>query len=137
MADYSVVAADVEADALVESNQVTGTSGEAITAGQPVRVSSADNKIYQGQADTLDNSDVVGIALNSAPGDNQPITYATTGAIDLGVSVDDGDIAVLSATKGGIAPAADLVSGNFPAVLGVFADDKLLLSINKAGVAKA
>jgi len=137
MADYVTVPASVQADAGVEANPQNGTSGEAIAAGDPVRISAADSKLYLGQADALDNADIAGIALNSAPGVNQPVQYARSGLLTLGFVAPDGTVVAVSATKGKLAPVSDLAAGSFVSLVGTMKDNKLKVGIVKSGVAKA
>ena len=135
MADLNIVPASVLADSSVDTNATNGVSGEAITAGDPVRVNSA-GKVVHGQADSQDNANLSGIALNSAEGPDQPIQYTDEGLIELGLTIDDGTIIVLSATKGKWAESADLSPGNFVTVGGVIVGNKLRLGIIESAVAK-
>lgn len=134
MANIVTVPANVAVDSSVATNPLNGVSGETITAGDPVRVAS-DGKIWQGQADSLDNAAVKGLALNSTPGANQPIQYTTEGLIDLGVTIPDGTVVAVSATKGKLCPVGDLITGNFTTVVGVAKGDKVLLGVLETGLA--
>lgn len=119
MADITVTAGNV-VEGSGSVNKKTGTSGEAITAGQVVYIKSSDSKLYKAQHDgTAEEAEAVGVALNSAPGSGQPVTYITAGNLDPGGTVTVGEIYVVSATAGGIAEVSDLVSTNRVTVLGV------------------
>jgi hypothetical protein len=129
MSDISVTAANVAA---ANSNTVkaTGTSGAAITAGQGVYLNPSDGKIYPAQADSGHSThtpNLAGVALDSAPGANQPITYATENDVNFGSILTTGIIYVVSAANaGGIAPSADLASTNYVGVIGVATSSSVL-----------
>lgn len=119
MADLTITAAQVlkSTGAVVE----TGNAGETITQGQSVYRKAADKEIYKADANvTAAEAAAVGIALNSAA-DGQPIKFQTDGSITLGAGAApvEGTVYVVSATAGGIAPVADLVSTNYVTTLGV------------------
>lgn len=122
MADISVTAANVIAtnNATVKAS---GTSGAAITAGQGVFLDPATGKVSPARANSASSthaSNIVGVALSSAPGVDQPITYATSGDVTFGGGLTQGQVYVVSAAAaGGIAPYSDLASTNFVAFLGV------------------
>ena len=119
MADLTITAAQVlkSTGAVVE----TGNAGETITQGQSVYRKAADKEIYKADANVAAaEAAAVGIALNSAA-DGQPIKFQTDGSITLGAGAApvEGTVYVVSATAGGIAPVADLVSTNYVTTLGV------------------
>jgi hypothetical protein len=123
MADISVTASAVQA-ADTNTIKVTGTSGAAITAGQAVYADPADSyRIKPAQANSANPTHVpnlVGVALNSAPGANQPVTYASDGNVLFNAVLTVGQAYVVSAASaGGIAPYGDLAATNFVGVLGV------------------
>ncbi len=105
--------------------KVRGLAGETVTAGQAVYRKAADGKWWKAKADALGTSGTVGtpgtvgiiIVGGSA---NDTVTVATGGDLDVGVAVAKGTIYVVAAdTAGGIAPWADLGTGNFVTILGV------------------
>lgn len=118
MADLTITAANVVAAS--NATRVTGTAGETITAGQPVYAKSSDSyHLWKCDANfSADTAAAVGIALHAAS-DGQPLTYITAGDVDLGATLVEGTVYVVSATAGGIAPAADLTTGWYTTVLGV------------------
>lgn len=112
-------------------------SGATITAGMPVYIDAAD-----GLVKIADNNvsaalaTTVGIALVGASS-GQPIVYQTEGDINLGATLTVGEVYIVSATAGAIAPIGD-VSTNYVSVLGVARTAALLqLKINNAGVQHA
>lgn len=118
MADIAVTAASV----LKASNATVarGVAGATITAGQPLYMDSTDsNKLKLADANASDaTATVVGISLHGASS-GQPIEYITGGNLTFNAVLTSGVIYVTSATAGGIAPSADLVTGWRTSILGV------------------
>lgn len=118
MADISITAASVIAGA--DTRRGSGTAGASITAGQVLA--------YDSSAGTYKLCDVnsasawqrlpVGIALHAASS-GQPITFQTGGAITIGAALTLGAAYYASGTAGGIRPAADNTTGDYPALLGI------------------
>lgn len=137
MADLSVTATSVVA---VES-EVTKQEyifGETVTAGQSVYVDTANNNVIKkAQADgTALEATVRGIALNGGAA-GQPGVVAVGGKLNPGATVAVGEVYILSATAGGICPAADLTSSSYCSIIGVGTDtDEITLSIFNSGVEK-
>lgn len=138
MADYSITPSDVIADSS-GLNRDIGVSGEAFEAGDLLYRSGG--VWSKAQADDVATSAVLGMALSTAEAAGQYFVYADAGNVALGVG-SAGDIAVLSAgSAGGLAPSADLVTGNYVTTVGTFIDDdgtvKLQLGISVSRQAKA
>jgi len=117
MADLTVTAASV---LFTSGTKVSSyNAGEAITAGQAVYLKASDSELYKAQADgTSAEATAVGIALH-ASADGQPLTYAAQGStINIGATTAKTTTYVVSATAGGVAPQADLVSTNYITRLG-------------------
>jgi hypothetical protein len=135
MADVSVTATEVlkTSATVVDSG---GVFGETVTAGQVVYKLSSDGKWYKADANlSAAAAALKGIALNGGAA-NQPAVIAIGGTIDPGFTVTVGTVYVLSATAGGIAPAADLATGMYVGIVGVgLAADTLGLIIYSSGVA--
>ena len=113
MADLSVTAASVAK--VAGAVTITGTAGEAITAGQAVYVSGTS--YFLCDANFAAKDDCVGIALdNAALG--QPVTVQTSGEINCGSSPVVGTVYCVSVNPGAIADHADLVTGNRVTVIG-------------------
>ena len=138
MADLSQTRANVK---LGQSANARGrVAGEAIDQGMPYYISETDNLAYQCDAnDTAAKANCVGIAMTPA---------ATGGSfwgvedrdvlINLGATLAVGTYYAVSATKGAIAPIADIISTQFPTAIGVSITTALLrFSPQPAGVAKA
>ncbi len=125
MADVTVTAANVKrydgASAIY-----TRKAAEALTAGQSVYENSS-GKLAKAQCDgTAVEAASIGIAINSAPGTDQEITVITKGYLTMS-GLTKGTTYAVSATAGGIAPVADLTSGNYVTILGVAISSTLLL----------
>lgn len=110
MADLIVTAANVlpGAGAIIKP----GTAGAAITAGQSLFKNAADSTLHPAKGDTTTDAAFVGIALNNAA-TGQPVQYLASGPIAIGATPVVGTPYVVSAANaGGIAPFADLATGN-------------------------
>lgn len=118
MADLSITAGNVVAAR--PARKKSGTAGAAITAGQIVHASPTTGRYILSDVDAAGVGDVTefAIALNGAS-DGQPLTVATDGDITLGAVMTAGITYYLSPTPGGIAPVADVLSGDNVIVLGV------------------
>ena len=135
MADLSITAADViKTDSTLIAE---GTAGATVTAGQPVyKDSTASGKLKPADADVLATAAAVGIALHGAS-DGQPLRYATGGNLTLSAVMTVGAVYVVSTTAGGIAPVADLGSGDYVTLLGVATTtSNIKLSVSVSGIAK-
>jgi hypothetical protein len=118
-ADVSITAANVVPSASAKIKR--GTAGAALTAGQLVYLESSTNtlKLADANSATAEARVVAGIVINSAP-TGGPVHYVWRDpALVLGGTTAKGTIYVLSATAGGVAPAADLTAGWYPHVLAV------------------
>ena len=134
MADLSITATEVLAGAGADTEN--GIAGEALTAGQVVYKLSTDKKFYKADCDSAGKTSVYGIALNGAAA-GQPVSVQKSGSITIGATAAPtvGEIYVLSGTAGGIAPEADLASGDTVSILGVGESaSSIQLRINNTGV---
>ncbi|SNZ21718.1 hypothetical protein [Cohaesibacter gelatinilyticus] len=133
MADLTITAASVVkgANAVLEA----GTAGAAITAGQVVyRDSSYKYQLCDADSATADAKKIRGVALNGAS-DGQPLTILKSGKVTIGATLVAGTTYVLSDTAGGIAPQADLGSGDDVAILGAATStSEINVAINNTGV---
>lgn len=114
MADITVTSANVKPweNATLED----GVAAESITAGDSLYLDSNDElrKAYNQYADT---SECVGIAMNSATR-KQKVQYATGGDIDFGGAQTVGVLLMLSGNAGKVCPHTDVISGDYPCVIG-------------------
>lgn len=135
MADLTVVASNVKPGASVVTKR--GIAGEVISAGESIFVA-ADKTIQLCENDqaALDAA-CKGVSLNGAAV-GQPVEYAVTGDVDMGVILSIGQTYVVGAAPGGIAPEVDVVTGEFLTVIGVATTtSNLKLGILQSGVAHA
>lgn len=117
MADLVITAANVKKGSNATLNH-DYVAGESVTAGQPVYKKASDQKLYKTQCDgTAEEASFFGIALHAASLD-QPVVAQTSGEITIGATTVAGTVYVVSATAGGIAPNADLVSTNKVTLIG-------------------
>lgn len=118
-ADITITAANVVPSANAKIKR--GVAGVALTAGQLVYLESSSNtlKLADSNSATEEVRKVAGYTINSAPVGG-PVHYVYQDpALVLGGTTAKGTIYILSATAGGIAPAADLTTGWYPHVLAV------------------
>lgn len=119
-ADISITAASVIPSSAAKI--VTKTAGATLTAGQVVYEDTADSnkvKLADTNSATAAARVVFGIAAGGAAA-GQPVRIIREDpTLTLGGTVAIGDILILSATAGGIAPSADAASGHYVTVLGV------------------
>lgn len=118
MADLSITAANV----IASSNALTkrGAAGATITAGQIVYLDPADDQYKLADADNLPAAGVteVFMALNGAS-DSQPLAVLRSGNVAMGAILTAGTAYYLSPTAGGIAPLADILTGDDVILLGL------------------
>ena len=135
MADLSITAGDV-LKITSTANIFDGISGGTITAGMACYVDSTDSdKVKPADADSSSlTASVKGVALNGASS-GQPVRVQLDGTIDIGATVTQGEIYVLSGNAGGIAPEADLATGDYVSIIGVGSDtaNQLELAISNSG----
>lgn len=137
MADLTITAANVVPDS--GARVARGYAGEAITAGDVVYLDTVNNEYLLADADsaTAAANSPSGIALNGAS-DGQPVAVLVHGDVTLGSVLTAGVAYYLSATAGGIAPYADLVSGDNVVLLGIAKSATVLhVKIVDPGVALA
>lgn len=135
MTDISVTATAVVAGS--DSQQDSGTAGEAITAGQAVYKSSSTNKWMLADANsaTVEARTATGIALNGAAL-NQPVRVHKSGDLTMNAVLTANVPYFLSDTPGGIAPIADVGSGEYLCQLGIAKSTTVLaVRIQATGVA--
>lgn len=113
----------------------TVRGGAAITAGQVVYKNTATNEHELADADTDTASEVAGVAISDGQ-DGRDMLIAPPGAVyNCGFTTTAGTIYVLSTTAGGIAPEADLASGDYVVVLFVGNGTAIVELIAKKGTA--
>lgn len=126
MSDVSITKANVKpsvASGVTTSRPLPSVLGEAVTAGQPVYLKSSDGKYYLAlSAGTVAQAAAVGIAAaDGSAGQSVPI-YSNGTRFAGGASFTVGIPYFVSNNPGGIAPFADLGSGDFVTMLGYSPD---------------
>lgn len=137
MADLSITAANVVAGS--GARRTTGTAGATITAGQAVYLDASDSKykLADNNSATAAVRSPDGIALHGAA-NGQPLTILTSGPVTIGATLTAGATYYLSDTPGGIAPAADLATGEYATIIGIATSTTVLdVDIHESGVATA
>lgn len=126
MTDIVITPASVVAGA----NAITehGVAGETIAAGKAVYLEAASNKyrLADNNAATAEVRLARGIALNGAS-DNQPLAIAKAGPVTIGGTLLPNVAYYLGDAPGGICPVADLLSGEYPCLLGMATSASVLV----------
>lgn len=133
MADISVTANNVAP--ITGSTQIEyGIAGATITAGQSVYLDASTQTFKLADANaSAATAALKGIALNGAAS-GQPLAVATGGTLNPGFAGTVGQVVVLSATAGGLAPVGDLTTGWYTTIVGVVtAASVLTLKIFNSG----
>lgn len=113
--DLTVTAANV---AVYTGTPIVGVAGEAITRGQALYKDLTDaSKLKLADADVQATARFCGIALADVA-TGQYLPYLPAGAFNPGAAVVVGTAYVCSTTPGGIAPLADLTTGDFFSIIG-------------------
>jgi len=150
--DFESAASDINQNAgsvlaVNPSQLVGGSTSAACVAGDAVTQNSSNLWAPGTAAGTAVQSGTsgVGVAATSAPGPSQPLTIWRSGSIILGAinaGLTIGQVYCISATgNGNICPYSDLVSTNFPTILGMASTVNIMVSppggCFALGVAKA
>jgi hypothetical protein len=135
MADLSITVASVVPTSV--SYLPTRNAGATVTAGQGVYLDSTTTTYKLAQSDgTAAEADAVGIAMHGALS-GQPLLVAGQGStLNIGATTTKATTYVVSATAGGVAPQADLVSTNKIVRLGYAVDaaGAFVVDIRNTGV---
>ena len=96
----------------------SGTAGHAVTAGNPVAISTS-SQVYRADVTDATLHKLVGVAVNSAPGAGQPVSYVVRDDdFTPGFAVTTGTIYVVSA-DGAVSPSADLTTNDYTGFVGI------------------
>lgn len=135
MADLVLTASAILAGA--NSSSVTGTAGETIIAGKAVYISPTTKRwmLADSNSATAAARQATGIALNGAS-DGQPVAIHKFGDLTIGAVLTAGQAIYLSDTPGGLAPLADVGSGEYVCLIGLAKSVSVLaVDIQYPGVA--
>ena len=121
MADLTITAANVKW--VADRAPLVEKAGATITRGQVVYRDASTGTYKLAKADNAATTPVAGIAISDGYDGSHFLLAAPGATIDWGATLTAGEVYVLSATAGGIAPKDDLVSGNATVILAVGGDD--------------
>ena len=130
MADISITATAVTADL---SSVTTRAAGAAITAGQMVYLDTATNRWLLADCDAaaVAARTPAGIALNGGA-IAQPIAVKSAGDVTMNAVLTAGEAYFQSPSPGGIAPRADVLTGDLLVLIG-FAKSTTVLGLGIKG----
>ena len=101
--------------------------GEAVTQGQVVYRSTADNKYSLADCDASATARAIGIVISNVAADDYGYFLGGSGVvINLGVTLAQGEYYVVSDTAGNIMPIGDLTTGQYITQLGIAESTSLL-----------
>jgi hypothetical protein len=125
MADLTITAANVVPGA--GARITNGIAGASITAGQVVYLDPADNRFKLADCDNASATirAAFGIATHGAL-TGQPLAVQTAGQLAMGAILTAGEAYYVSPNAGGIAPRADILSGDHTIIVGMAASTSLL-----------
>lgn len=134
MADITVTPANVAVGAPGARTRVVQV-GEAVTQGKSGYLDAATGKYRLADANlSLAAAAATGVFLTAAGSDGYALIMEA-GEINLGATLVKGTVYVVSATAGGIAPAADLTTGWHVTILGVASSASLLqMGVRATGI---
>lgn len=133
MADLAPIVANVAAGTGAITS--VGIAGVAMVAGDTLYLDSVTTTLKLGDCDALASAAIVGIALHAA-GVGQPVRYLTAGEINLGTTIDIGEVYIQSGNAGKIGIVEDLAIGDFTTIIGIGKTTAILtLAIRAGGVA--
>lgn len=137
MADLSITPATVKTSSTNPQLKIAGISGAAFDAGDTL-YKDTSNKLQKGDVNASGKKEIIGIALCSCPGADQPCFYCKLdSAFNPGATTVVGTVYVGSATPGKICPIADAASGDDLVYIGTGAAGNLLdLDVDATGIAK-
>lgn len=134
MTDLVITDSDVDR---ISGSQRTADAGVVISAGDAIYIDSANLVQLCEKDQGAVEAAFDGFALNGA-GVSQPVTYQISGVIDLGAVLAAGLIYIVGAGAGGVAPSADIATGNFVTILGIGLNGTdMQIGVNRSGVAAA
>lgn len=135
MADVVITAANVLPSSGATLQRVT--FGEAITQGQPVFKKAADGLYYLADANDATKLPAQGIACTAGAAGQPGVICTDDPLFTPGFTIAAGDVCIVSANSGAVAPIADYASTDvFTTLLYGVGNNQAKLQITTSGVAK-
>ncbi|MBK9122817.1 MAG: hypothetical protein IPM16_06805 [Chloroflexi bacterium] len=132
MTDLTVTPANV--DAGTDGRIGHGIAGEAIDAGEVIYLDRTTNTYLLADADAAASAKAAGVAVSSAAA-GQVVAFQSDGTYTAGATTVQGTPYFVSTGAGGIAPFADLGSGDYVTLFGFgVTGNKIKLAINATGL---
>lgn len=137
MADVSKTPANLRVVSDVQGRRVL--FGESVSPGDTIYLKTSDRKYYKAINTSLENSTCKGIAIGYGGADTYGYIVSEPGSVvNVGATLTQGTIYVVSSTAGGMAPEADIGSGEYVTILGVGdSSGQLQLNIVATGLTHA
>jgi len=136
MADLVITAANVKLKGKGITPLIVQV-GEVVTSGQGLYRKTSDSKYYKAD-NNVDAATALaeGVALSGASADGY-VMMIRSGPMDVGATLTKSETYIVSTTAGGIAPVADIASGNYLTYLGYASTTSTLeVDVNATGVTK-
>lgn len=133
MADLTITASQVVPGTGAQFTDLV--AAVAITAGQAVYKNTSNQAALADNDASSTTARAIGIATNGAAASQYVrVQYAGELTLGAGAAPTNGVVYVLSSTAGGIAPAADLASGDYTTILGVgIGSNKIKMNVFPSG----
>jgi hypothetical protein len=100
------------------AKKVTGVAGEALTIGQAVYKKTTDKRWWKSDKDAVETALEYGIALSTTTAAAQGVVVQIGGDLAFGAILTVGETYVVGEAAGGIAPIADVGTGEYSRILG-------------------
>ena len=134
MADLTITRQDVALSTSAVSF-IRVQVAEAVTQGQPLYRAATNSKYYKAAATSATSAAATVVAMTPASAEGYCLAVKS-GDVIIGATTTQGTTYVVSATAGGIAPHADLGSGNYVTTLGIAISATVIrLNIQASGIA--
>ena len=117
MADLTQTPGDVQLRGIGTVYEA-GTLAETVAQGQPVYFDATSNGYKQASGNSEDESKAKGVTLTKGDNGDQ-VLIVTSGGMDIGAALTEGEWYGVSDTSGAIRPIGELGSGKWETLLGV------------------
>lgn len=136
MADLSITASAVIPG--TGANIRNGTAGAAITAGMAIMKKDSDGLVYPADANDAALDECDGVAVNSAPGIGQPVSWVESGLLTINAVMTAGVAYYVTLNGGGIGARAEVTTGAAVIYIGTaLSTTSLNIKIHETGAVSA